>query len=483
MRFHNTLTRTVEDFVPSDGTIVTLYSCGPTVYDYAHIGNLRKYLFDDTLRRALMSQGYEVKHVVNITDVGHLTSDADSGQDKLEKGAASSGQTVWEVAERFTIAFKADMAALNVLPPSVNPDRSQNKKQSDAYARATDFVAEQIQMIQLLKDRGFVYQTDEAMYFEVAKLPNYGALSGQALADKETGARDNVVTDGNKRSPHDFAVWFFIMGHFADHTMHWPSPWGEGFPGWHLECSAIIHATLGDPIDIHTGGVDHIGTHHPNEMAQTEGAYGHALSRFWLHSQFVVGNGVKMSKSTGNTAKLSDLMADGVSPLAYRLLCLQAHYRSELSFTPESLTAAQNTLLGLYGWADLRHQIGLSEVQLGPGHVQAFLARMRAHLADDLGTPKALAELYRFMLELSPGMRYDDEDFEELLGGLDALLGLDMKGRADSTDEVKALLAERQAAREVRDYAQSDTLRNKLRKRGYDVDDTPNGPRWRRITG
>ncbi len=279
MKLYNTLTRKVENFVPASGNNVSLYTCGPTVYDYYHIGNLRNAVFNDTLRRTLEASDYEVKHVMNITDVGHLVSDGDEGEDKLEKGARREGKTVWEVAEHYTEAFKRAMTAMNVLPPN----GYKSPKYEDSYARATEFIDRQIEMVQLLIDKGFAYQTQQAVYFDVAKLPDYGILSGQRLADKEVGARSTVVTDSAKKSPHDFAVWFFAVGHFADHSMQWESPWGNGFPGWHLECSAIIHATLGDPIDIHTGGVDHIGTHHPNEMAQSEAAFGHPLAHYWIH--------------------------------------------------------------------------------------------------------------------------------------------------------------------------------------------------------
>ncbi|HEX3082537.1 MAG TPA: cysteine--tRNA ligase, partial [Candidatus Saccharimonadia bacterium] len=245
MKLYNSLTRQIQPLKPEKPGEVSLYTCGPTVYNYYHIGNLRNAVFNDTLRRTLEASGLEVKHVMNITDVGHLVSDADEGEDKLEKGAAREGKTVWEVAEHYTEAFKADMAAMNVLPPSVNPHREKN--QSDPYARATDFISEQIDMVKALIDKGFAYQTKQAIYFDVTKLHSYGELSGQKLSDKEVAARSDVVTDPDKLHPQDFAVWFFTVGRYADHSMKWLSPWGEGFPGWHLECSAIIHATLGDP--------------------------------------------------------------------------------------------------------------------------------------------------------------------------------------------------------------------------------------------
>ena len=458
----------------------SLYTCGPTVYNYYHIGNLRNAVFNDTLRRALIADGYDVAHVMNITDVGHLVSDADDGEDKLEKGALREGKTVWEVAEHYTQAFKRDMTSMNVLPPSVNPKREKNA--SDNYARATDFIDDQIMLVSALFDGGFVYQTKQAIYFEVAKLADYGELTGQKLADKETGARTDVITDADKRSPHDFAVWFFTVGRYADHTMHWASPWGEGFPGWHLECSAIIHATLGDPIDVHTGGVDHIGTHHPNEMAQTEAAYGHKLANYWVHNEFILVDGAKMAKSKGNSYTLAEVIEQGYSPLALRLLYLQAHYRSELNFTWDSLAAAQKTLINLYAWADLRHQSDLNDLRFEPEVIEAFIGRVRAALADDLSTTTALSEVFKFSTDLAAGMRYDDEDSSLIFEALDELLGLSFDGRPDIGDDAKAIITERQAARDERDWAKADRLRGKLRKFDLEVDDTPNGPRWRRTS-
>lgn len=475
MRLYNTLTREITEFRPITEGQASLYTCGPTVYNYYHIGNLRNAVFNDTLRRTLGEQ-YAVRHVMNITDVGHLVSDADDGEDKLEKGAKREGKTVWEVAEHYTQAFKHDMAAMNILPPNGYT----SPKYYDTYARATEFIPDQLAMVAKLIDQGFAYQTDQAIYFEVAKLPDYGALSGQKLADKETAARSDVVTDPQKRSPHDFAVWFFAVGHFEDHSMQWDSPWGSGFPGWHLECSAIIHTTLGDPIDIHTGGIDHIGTHHPNEMAQTEAAFGHQLANYWVHNEFMLVDGAKMSKSKGNSYTLADVTDKGFSPLAYRLLCLQAHYRSELNFTWDSLAAAQNTLLNLRAFADLKYQTNLSQLRLPEDDISNLLGRIKTALEDDLATTTALAEVFAYTTSFAPGMTLDPEDFDELLSGLDRLLGLGLSDTEDITDEQKALIAERETAREARDWPGADRLRVKLRKHQIEISDTPNGPRWRR---
>jgi cysteinyl-tRNA synthetase len=478
IRLYNTLTRKVDELKPLKSGEVTLYTCGPTVYNFAHIGNLRAFVFYDTLRRTLEAAGLKVRHTMNITDVGHLTSDADEGEDKLEKGAAREGKTVWQVADDYTQAFKRDMAAMNILPPTENPRRAKNTN-DDPYARATDFIGEQIDMVQRLVESGFAYQTKQAIYFDVAKLPSYGELTGQKLADKQTD-RTEVVTDPDKRSPYDFSVWFFTVGRYQDHTMHWPSPWGEGFPGWHLECSAIIHATLGDPIDIHTGGIDHIGTHHPNEMAQTEAAFGHQLANLWLHNEFILVDGAKMAKSKGNAYTLADIIGKGFHPLALRLLYLQAHYRSEINFTWDSLEAAQNTLLNLYAWADLKHQSNLAEVRLADTDIADFLARVRASLTNDLSTTQALAEVYQYISQLAPGMTVDATDFDQLVSGLDSLLGLSLNNRPDITPEQKQLITDRETARLAKDWATADKLRAQLKRHHLDVSDTPNGPRWRR---
>jgi len=464
MKLHNTLTRETEEFRPLKEGQVTLYSCGPTVYHYYHIGNLRNAVFNDTLRRTLELKYAEVKHVMNITDVGHLVSDDDEGEDKLEKGAAREGKTAWDVAAFYTEAFKSDMTAMNVLAPSINPGRSKNVSGGDSYARATDFIPEQIEMVRLLLEKGFAYITEQAIYFDVTKLPNYGELTGQKLADKENAARSDVVTDKEKKSPYDFAVWFFTVGRFADHSMHWATPWGDGFPGWHLECSAIIHSALGDPIDIHTGGIDHIGTHHPNEMAQTEAAYGHPLAKVWLHNDFNLVDGQKMSKSKGNAYTLKEVTDRDFLPMALRLLYLQAHYRTELNFSWESLQAASNALGNLYAWADRAHQ----EAPNG-----LLRESLEARLFDDLDTPGALAELFGFTVHSVPS--------ENDLVWLDKLLGLGFADRPDITPAQKQLIDEREQARAAKEWARSDAIRDQLLKDGIELDDTPTGSRWRRV--
>lgn len=464
MKLHNTLSRKTEDFKPIKDSQVTLYSCGPTVYDYMHIGNLRKFIFDDTLRRTLEASDYNVKHVMNITDVGHLASDADIGEDKLEKGAKREGKTVWEVAEHYTDAFKNSVAKMNILPPNAYHGKP------DSYARATNFIDEQQAIIKILLDKDFAYQTNEAIYFDVKKLPDYGELTGQKLADKEVGVREEVVLDKNKRSPQDFGLWFFTVGRFENHTMHWPSPWGDGFPGWHLECSAIIHATLGDPIDIHTGGVDNIGTHHVNEMAQTEAAYGNKLANCWLHSEHLHVDGQKMSKSLGNFYTLDDIVKKGFDPLALRLLFLQAHYRTQMNFTWDSLEAASTNLTSIYAWADLVHQ----QDKVDPGSDQSRLVdAIKSALADDLNTPVALGIFNQTMDETKPT--------KDLLAILDDFFGLDVSSRVDISDAQKRLITGREKARQQKNWNDADKLRKQLLEQRLEVNDTETGPIWSRI--
>jgi cysteinyl-tRNA synthetase len=494
---HNTLSRHVEPLKPIKPGQVSLYTCGPTVYNYYHIGNLRNAVFNDTLRRTLQAAGLQVNHVMNITDVGHLVSDADDGEDKLEKGAAREGKTVWEVAKHYSDAFKHDMKLMNVLPPSINPHRSKNRDDHDPYARATDFIPEQIDMVKTLLDQNIAYQTRQAIYFDVAKLDSYGELTGQKLADKEIAARSDVITDPDKRGPHDFAVWFFTVGHFKDHSMHWKSPWGDGFPGWHLECSAIIHATLdghtadqaGHPIDIHTGGVDHIGTHHPNEMAQTEAAFGHPLAQTWVHNEFILVDGAKMSKSKGNSYTLADITERKTTsgqpfhPLVLRLLYLQSHYRSELNFSWESLEAAQNRLLELQAWADLRYQPSTHTM---PDELDNLFLTTRqtiqAALADDLNTPAALAALGQLVAYMSthPVPAVEGRHTDGTLAYLDEVFGLNLANRPDITPQQKTLIDRREQARAAKDWETADQLRGQLAQFGLEINDTPHGPRWRR---
>lgn len=480
LSFWNTLGRQKQEFRPLKEGEVSLYTCGPTVYNFSHIGNLRAFLFDDLLRRVLEA-AYRVKHVMNITDVGHLSSDADAGEDKLEKGARAEGRSVWEVANSYTEAFKSDMAELNILPPNAY----QSQKYDDAYARATEFVPDQIKFVDKLLAGGFAYQTKQAIYFDVSKLPDYGKLSGQKREDKKQQVRDEVVGDSEKRNPQDFAVWFFTVNHFADHAMRWESPWGEGFPGWHLECSAIIHSVLGDPIDIHAGGVDHIGTHHPNEMAQTEGAFGHELANYWLHNEHILVNGEKMSKSAGNFYILRDIKEKNFPVLAYRFLVLQAHYRSQLNFTWDSLAAAAQAYSRLK--ENIARRLQPADAAARPEvleNIDSFYSKFTEIIADDLDSPKAIAELNVFIKNLPEQLNsQESENLASVLAKIDKILGLDLLKPAEEEqipEEIRALAEERELSRKNQQFEQSDALRKKIEQLGYLVQDSASGPVLRR---
>lgn len=468
IKLYNSLGRTIQDFTPIKAGEVSLYTCGPTVYDYMHIGNLRKFIFDDTLKRMLISQGLTVNHVMNVTDVGHLVSDADEGEDKLEKGAKKDGKTVWDVAQFYLDAFNKDMRLVNVIEPK-------------QLIRATDAIDSQIKMIKELLDKEYAYVTDEAIYFDVSKLDNYGELSGQNLADKQVGARHEVVTETSKRNPQDFAVWFFTVGHFADHQMHWNSPWGEGFPGWHLECSAIIEQGLGETIDIHTGGIDNLGTHHVNEMAQSQAAHGAPLANYWMHVLHLHVDGAKMSKSLGNFYTLEELTEKGYSPLAFRLMMIQAHYRSELNFTWSSLRAAQTRLVELYGWACLQFDDRkLPADSYKPKEVDVKIQEIIEALADDLATPKAMSILSS-LIDITPGVPVKHhEHFVATLKKLDDLFGLALADQNDIDQEIKNLIADREAAKKANTFKKADDIRAQLLKQGIELLDTPHGTRWKR---
>ena len=472
MKIYNTASRQVEEFEPINDGRVKLYTCGPTVYDYAQIGNLRAFVFDDTLRRVLSASGYDVKHVMNITDVGHLVSDEDEGEDKLEKGAARENKSVWQVAEFFIEAFLSDVKSLNILEPNGYDGPH------GVYARATDFIDQQIDLVKILVDKAFAYQTEQAIYFDVSKLSDYGKLTRQKLSDKEVAARADVITDAQKRHPQDFAVWFFSVGRFANHSMRWPSPWGEGFPGWNLECSAIIHATLGEPIDIHTGGVDHIGTHHTNEIAQTEAAYDIQLSNYWMHNEHLLIDGRKMSKSMGNFIKLSDITERGIDPLALRLLFLQSHYRSQTNFTWQSLEAAQITLKNFYAWADLQFQ-GFESNQLREDYGLSF-AKILSSMQDDLASPEALG-WFNGMVNRTDSLGIDSLSIGDQAKKIDELFGLGLSTRKDVPDDIKSLIKDRDEAREAKDWKKADSIRDKLLEHKVEINDSAAGSVWRRV--
>lgn len=461
MKLFNTLTKKKENFKPIKKGQAGIYTCGPTVYDYAHIGNLRAYIFADVLRRALEAEGYKVKHVINITDVGHLTSNEDEGEDKIEQAAKKSKKSAWEIAKFFENQFKEDLKNLNVLPPY-------------KWARATEHISEQIELIKILEQKGFTYKTSDGIYFDTSKLKDYGMLAGQKMEEKLAGAR---VAVGEKKHPADFALWKF-SGKKQKRQMEWNSSWGVGFPGWHIECSAMSVKYLGQPFDIHTGGIDHIPVHHTNEMAQSEAAAGKPLAHYWLHSDFLTVEGRRMGKSEGNLIRLDTLNAKGVEPLAYRYFILQAHYRSKENFNWEALRAADNALQKIYMAARL--------LSLSKGETEGVGARKRGGgsaelenkfkkaIDDDLNTPEALAVLWELLKSDFP----PSAKAESLLK-FDQVLGLNIKKslskKIKAPKEVLELVKKREAARKNKDWKLADKLRAEIEKIGFEVEDTLKG--------
>ena len=452
----------MEEFEPLEAGKVRMYACGPTVYSFSHIGHGRKYVNDDILRRVLENiEGLQVKHVQNITDVGHLVSDGDEGEDKMEKGAEKYGKTVWEVAKDFTEFFDKEMELLNVEKPTVS-------------CKATEHIPEQIEMVEKLIDKGFAYETSEAVYFEVAKFLDYGKLFGQNLAEKLVGVRDEVVVDGNKKNPLDFALWFKRVGKFSAHVMHWNSPWGEGFPGWHIECSAMSTKYLGDQFDIHTGGEDHLSVHHPNEIAQSEATTGKKpFVKYWFHSAFLTVDGKKMSKSLGNVYSVADIVAKGFSPMALRYLYLSTHYRKTMNFTWEALGAANSALVKLNKYT-MSLRGGGDEVIYTNEYYKDFVKATE----DDLNMPKALAVLW----DVVKSKDLDGFEKRRLILNFDKVLGLGLDKQMDNgdgsrirsgmTDEkVENMLKAREKYRSEKNWVEADKIRDQLVALGVEIKD------------
>lgn len=468
LTLYNSLTRSLEAFAPLDPEKgVRVYSCGPTVYNYAHIGNLRAYVFTDTLSRVLTWKGYKLTHVINITDVGHLTSDADAGDDKMEAAAAAQARSIWDIAAHYTAAFKSNIRDLNIREPS-------------RWSVATDHIAEMIAFAEKIAPE-HCYELESGLYFDATTVPDYGKLAGNQ--DDEREGRIDPVS--GKRHPQDFAIWRKSPPG-EQRQMEWDSPWGKGAPGWHLECSVMSLKYLGSPFDIHTGGIDHREIHHPNEIAQNQAWCGCADtgSHFWMHNNFLVERSGKMSKSKGEFTTLQTLIDAGVHPLAYRLMCISAHYRSELEFSPENLTAALVRLKRL-----VMTVAALKAKADGEGKApEAWIRRLDEAVSDDLNTPKALPILDELLAEkrLSPADRL------AALAEFDAVLGLDLLNLtrdalrvrpADATltaADIEARLAERKEARAAKDFARSDAIRDELAASGVEVmDGDPLGWDWK----
>jgi cysteinyl-tRNA synthetase len=465
LRLYNTRTRRKEPFASLEPGRARVYSCGPTVYSHQHLGNMRAYVFADLLKRTLRYFGWDVFDVVNITDVGHLTDDADAGDDKMEVAARRSGASAQEIAAKWTVVFQRDLEKLQVRPPCV-------------WCKASDHIAEQIAMIEELERRGFTYRTSDGVYFDTSKDPHYGELARLSLEEQEVQAR--IEGSSEKRNPADFALWKLSPADGPRRQMEWDSPWGRGFPGWHIECSAMSTKYLGDRFDIHTGGVDHIPVHHTNEIAQSENALGvRPWVQWWMHGAWLMFDHEKMSKSKGRTVTLDDLEARGIEPLAFRTFLLGAHYRQQTHFSDEALAGARTAYDRLR-----RHAAELARARDSKdGAASAPLReRFREALADDMNTPKALAVAWEVV-------RSDELGSVEkwaLLRDFDRVLGLDLESAgqapAEALDErLLALIREREQARRERDFARADRLRDELRAEGVLIEDSAEGTRWRRV--
>jgi len=450
LKLYDNFTRSLRVFEPlRAGAAVGIYTCGPTVYDYQHIGNFRTFLFEDELKRVLEWNGYAVRHVMNITDVGHLTSDADTGEDKMEKGSRRTGRTAWDIAKLYTEAFLEDMQRLNIEPPTVLP-------------RATDHIAQQIEFIADLERNGYTYRTADGIYFDTSKQADYGYLARLDKAGLEAGKR---VELGDKRNITDFALWKFSPPG-AKRQMEWPSPWGMGFPGWHIECSAMAQQYLGDYFDIHCGGEDHIPVHHTNEIAQTEARVGTRLANFWMHGYFLLENDAKMAKSAGEFLRIQALIDRGYDPLAFRYLCLTGHYRSQLNFTWDALDAAAT------GLDRMRRGFLALEARPDAQPDALLVEHFTAEINDDLNLPRALAVAWETLRGdlLEPVKRATLERFDRVFG-----LGLatwqPMQEQAPA--EIEQMAQARAAARKARDWKEADRLRAAIHAAGWDVEDRP----------
>ena len=466
IQIYNTLTRRKETYQPVEPGKVRMYNCGPTVYDQAHIGNMRTYIFADLIRRGFEYLDYEVRQVMNITDVGHLTSDADEGEDRMLVGARRAGRDPWEIAEHFTNLFFEDTTALNILRPHV-------------VCRATEHIPEMIGLVEQLEAKGYTYEISDGVYFDVCRFPGYGWLSGQTLDELRAGAR--IEVNPQKRHPADFALWRKAT---PQHIMQWDSPWGRGFPGWHIECSAMSMKYLGETLDIHTGGEDHIATHHPNEIAQSEAATGKPFVNVWMHGRFLrwSEDDRRMSKSSGEFLVVGNLVTRGLDPLAFRYHCLTASYRVPLTFSWAGMESAAEGLRSLREnvrrLADETREVSAS---IPPS---ALAERFRAAVADDFNAPEALAVTWETIREANRAV--DGAEKRALLEAaldFDRVLGLRLVDASDAEAlpaEVAALVERREAARAARDWTTADELRETIRQHGYEIEDTPSGTRWRK---
>ena len=462
LSLHNTMTRTIEPFEPVEEPVVRMYCCGPTVYNFAHIGNLRTYVFEDVLRRTLEYAGFDVKHVMNVTDVGHLTDDADEGEDKMLKSSKETGRDVYTIARMYTDAFFQDTDALHILRPHV-------------ACRATDHIQDMISLIKRLEAKGHTYVSGGNVYFSIDTFPRYGELARLNLEELMSGARIHV--DENKRNPKDFALWF-TNSKFENQVMVWDSPWGTGYPGWHIECSAMSMKYLGESFDIHCGGIDHIPVHHTNEIAQSEAATGKRWVKYWIHGEFLINETGKMSKSKGEFLTLTVLQDKGYDPMDYRYFCLGGHYRSQLVFSWQSMDAAKNARRNLVRQVQsLKREVARCATTLSAA-AKEYLRVFAEHLGYDLNAPRGLADMWNLIKDGS--VPADEKlaclyDMDRILGlGLEGI-EVDEEGSESIPEDIQALVDERIEAKRNKNYHRADELRAIVEKAGYKLKDTPDG--------
>lgn len=460
MNFYNTLTKKKEKFKPMNKDKVGMYSCGPTVYNYAHIGNLRTYVFMDILGKTIRKNGYDLKHVMNITDVGHLVSDGDEGEDKMQKASEREHKSPYEIADFYTKAFLKDIEKLNIRKP-------------DVIVKATEHIPEMIEYVQQIVDNGYAYETSSGLYFDISKLPSYGMLSGKNLDGEKAGARISV--DEEKKNPFDFAIWKKAP---KNHIMQWDSPWGRSYPGWHIECSAMSRKYLGEQFDIHTGGVDHIPIHHENEIAQSLGHNGKIPANYWMHGEFLLVDNGKMSKSLGNVYTISELEERGFDALDYRYFCLNSSYRSKLNFTFEGLKSAKKGLERLRNCVKT-HSFSNSDVS--DEEINEYRKRFLEAMNDDLDSPAALSIIWEIARKEKKSKKYAG-----LIGEMDEIMGLDIsmekilerehkeeeKIKQGLDVDVKKLICEREVARQHKEWEKADKIRAELEKKGIRIKDT-----------
>jgi len=480
MKLYSTLDRKVVEILPIKEGEISMYNCGPTVYSRMHVGNIRAYVSWDILHRSLLYLGYKVKRVMNFTDVGHMTQDEDFGDDKIEKVASQMGKDPLEISNQYIRTVVEDFHNLNILSPSgdtVDTNWEVSELNKYGWLRATSYVQQMIEKIKAMEVKGYTYETDLAVYFDITKIDDYTIFTGQKLDEKNIASREDVEIDSGKRNPADFVLWMKRVGKYANHLMHWDSPWGDGFPGWHIECSAMGIEKLGEHFDIHTGGVDHMSVHHPNERAQNIGACGHPVVKYWIHNEFIVdSDDGKISKSKRGALTLPELTSQGYDPMDLRYLFVSINYRVQLRFSKEALDGARNARLKIFNKVLSLKQKGDSKGKVLPEYKERF----ERALNDNLN----MSEVFAILNDLLKSEN-SSQDILTTVYDFDKVLGFDFenieKDNMEIPSDVRDLLEERNSAREKKDFLESDRLRDLILEKGYKVLDTPQGQTVERV--